>query len=316
MSLKLPSYNGRPIASIHSLALALGVPSERVLKVSSQQDKQYRGPILVKKAGRSDRETWAALPDLRSIQQRILDRIIKRVHFPEYLHGGLAGRSYIGNARLHSRAKILFGQDISAFYPSISLSKIEAIFVHVFRFPREVSALLAILCCRNGELVQGGVASTHLANLALYKHEPALEAKLRANGLRYTRFVDDVHVSSSRRVVGKKRTEVMSAMRSSLELAGFAPKRKKQFVVTGVGAMKIHGLHVNGTVSMPSKRRQQLRNEVFLLEKWTAMQPWNASMERCYLSLCSRIGHLVQMNAGEARRLKIRLDQVSAFRAI
>jgi Reverse transcriptase (RNA-dependent DNA polymerase) len=315
MNLKPPSFDGRPIASIASLALALGIPTERLLRVSSQTTKRYRGPILVKKPGRKERVTWAALPDLRGIQQRVLDRIIKRAWFPSYLHGGLAGRSYIGNARFHARSKILFGQDIDSFYPSISAVKIEAIFVHVFHFPRDVAALLAAICCRNDELVQGGVASTHLANLALYKYEPILEARLRAHGLRYSRFVDDVHVSSSRRLARNQLTSVMSAMRSSLERAGFVPKRKKQFVVSADGAMRVHGLNVNETVSSPAKRRQQLRNEVFLLERWTAMQAWDRAIERCYLSLCSRIGHLAQMNSGEARRLKNRLNRVSAFRS-
>jgi hypothetical protein len=316
MNLKPPSYSGRPIASIESLALALGVPTERLLRVYLRANRRYRGPVLVKKRGRKDRVAWAALPDLRAIQQRILDRIIKRAHFPDYLYGGLAGRSYIGNARFHAGSTILFGQDVASFYPSITVEKIAAIFSHVFCFPREVAAFLAVLCCRNGELVQGGVASTHLANLALYKYEPALEARLRADGLKYSRFVDDVYVSSTRELKAKMKTEVMSAMRNSMELAGFAPKRQKQFVVTAGSAMPVHGLNVNASVSLPPKRRRQLRNEVFLLERWTAMQAWDAPMERCYLSLCSRIGHLAQTNAGDARRLKSRLNQVSACRSI
>jgi hypothetical protein len=316
MNLKPPSYSGRPIASIASLALALGVPTERLLRVHSRANRRYRGPVLVKKRGRKDRMAWAALPDLRAIQQRISDRIIKRAHFPDYLYGGLAGCSYIGNARFHAGSTILFGQDVASFYPSITVGKIEAIFAHVFCFPREVAAFLAVLCCRNGELVRGGVASTHLANLALYKYEPALEAKLRGDGLKYSRFLDDVYVSSTRELTAKKKTEVMSAMRNSMELAGFSPNRQKQFVVTAGSAMPVHGLNVNDSVSLPAKRRQQLRNEVFLLERWTVMQAWDAPMERCYLSLCSRIGHLVQTNAGDARRLKSRLNQVSACRSI
>jgi hypothetical protein len=315
MNLKPPSYSGRPIASISALALALSIPTERLRRVSLHANGRYRGPIIVKKSGRKERVTWAALPDLRSIQQRILDRILKRAHFPDYLHGGLTGRSYIGNARFHAGSKILFGQDVASFYPSISTGKIEAIFSHVFCFPKEVVSLLAILCCRNGELVQGGVASTHLANLALYKYEPVLEAELRAGGLKYSRFVDDIHVSAAHRLSAEQKTDVLSAMRNSLEHAGFAPKRKKQFVVTSANAMRVHGLNVNSTASMPSKRKQQLRNEVFLLERWTTMQAWDAQMERCYLSLCSRIGHLGQMNAGDARRLKNRLNQMSAFRS-
>jgi hypothetical protein len=264
--------------------------------------------------GRKDREVYAALPDLRDLQQRILDRIIKHATFPDYLYGGIRGRSYISNAQYHANSTILFGQDVSSFFPSISVMRIESIFAHVFRFPRVVAALLARLCCRAGELAQGGVASTHLANLALYTHEPELEAKLRARGLRYSRFVDDLHVSASRRLRPPEVTEVVRAMRHSLERQGFTPKRKKQFVTTSGSVMRVHALNVNVSVSSPARRRQKIRNEVFLLEKWTVMQSWDSAMERCYLSLCSKVGHLAQLNAGDARRLKSRLNGVAAFR--
>jgi Reverse transcriptase (RNA-dependent DNA polymerase) len=316
MNLKPPSFDGRPIGSMGSLASALGVPAERLRRLSVDTSRFYRGPITLKRAGRKDRIVWAAVPELRDVQQRISDRIIKRANFPEYLQGGLKGRSYQGNAHHHAGSKILFGQDVTSFYDSISTSRVESIFVYVFCFPPIVATLLANLCCRDDKLVQGSVASTHLANLSLFDAEPRLEAELRILGLRYTRYLDDLHSSSSHRLPASRVTQVVSAMRSSLERQGLAPKRSKQFVATAGNVMRVHGLNVNGIVSSPSRRRQKIRNEVFLLERWAGMESWNSPLERCYLRLCSQVGSLAPTNPGEARRLKSRLSEVSKCRAI
>lgn len=315
MNLKRPCFNGRPIGSIAALAKCLGVSEAKLARISSNANRFYRGPILIKKKGRKPREVYSALPALRDIQQRILDRILVQAVYPDYLLGGIKGRSYVGNARLHAGSKTLFGQDVDSFYPSITAYKVQCIFQYVFRFPSTVSRTLAALCCRGGVLVQGGVSSTHLANLALHKTEPELERSVRECGRRYSRFVDDMHVSDMGCMASSEKTRIMGMMRSALERHGFKPKRTKQFVAVAGKAMKVHGLNVNGSVSSPGQHRQQLRNEVFLLERWADMQSWDANMERSYISLSSRIGQLVQLNPGEARRLKKRLLSISDRRA-
>lgn len=316
MSLNRPFYDGRPIGSIGALARSLGVDAVRLRRTAARADRLYEGPMFIRRPGRSPRAVFSAAPELRDLQQRILDRILRHVRFPPYLMGGLEGRSYIENARRHSGATVLFGQDVDAFYPSIPKARITRIFLDVFHFAPDVAELLAQLTSRKGELVQGGVASTHLANLALYRTEPALEQQLREAGLEYSRFVDDVHVSSRGTLSGSARTRIVSAMRSSLERHGYRPKRRKQFVASSGAPMHVHGLNVNTTASVPPRRRQQLRNEVFLLQRWAGAQPWDEAIERVFLRLSARIGQLMQINPGEARRLRRRLQSVAAARVL
>jgi Reverse transcriptase (RNA-dependent DNA polymerase) len=315
MSLNRPFYEGRPIGSIGALARALGVDASRLRRTAARSDRLYDGPIVITRPGRNPRTVFSASPKLRDIQQRILDRVLRRVHFPGYLMGGLEGRSYIDNARRHSGTRVLFGQDVDAFYPSIPRERIRRIFLDIFHFAPEVASLLARLTSRMGELVQGGVASTHLANLALYRTEPELERQLRDEGLTYSRFVDDVHVSSRTSFSIPARARVISSMRACLERHGYRPKRKKQFVVSAGAPMHVHRLNVNSSASVPSHRRQQLRNEVFLLERWTQMQLWDDSLERVFLRLSARVGQLQQTNAGEARRLKHRMNALLPARS-
>lgn len=316
MSLKRPCFDGRPVGSIEALARALGIPLDTLATVALTADKRYRGPIVVRKAGRKPRETFDALPSLRKVQQRILDRILRRAALPSYLLGGVKGRSYIDNAARHAGSRVLLGEDIDSFYPSVSVGKVQLIFQHVFRFPPLVAATLARLCTRNGVLVQGAVTSTDLANLALYRTEPELAAEAERRGLRYSRFIDDMHTSSNRICSSGEVQQFLSSMRRVLEREGFTPKRKKQFVATAGGSIRVHGLNVNAAPSTPPQVRQRLRNEMFLLERWAAMHAWDAQIERCFVRVSSLVGHLKQTNPGPARRLHDRLKQLAPLREV
>jgi hypothetical protein len=274
----------------------------------------YRGPIKVSRPGRRPRETYSPHGPLLDLQRRVLDRILRNVVYPSYLMGGLPSRSYVQNAQRHAGAAVVFGQDVESFFPSISTQRVESIFKYVFCFPPEVAVVLATLCCRNGELVQGAPTSTHLSNLALYRVEPDLEASARAAGFTYTRFVDDIHLSSTERIAQKSLATVVRRLRSALERQGHRPKREKQFVGTQRRAIAVHGLNVNSCASVPLARRRALRGEVFRLERQTEASSWDSTTESTYLSLCTRVGQLRQTNAGDARRLKLRLDAIAKKR--
>jgi hypothetical protein len=314
MSLKPPYFDGRPIGSIAALARALGIEDKNLEAIASTANRRYRGPIKIPKASGGHREIFDAHPTLKNLQRRILDRILRRATLPAYLLGGVKGHSYIENAARHAGSKVILGEDIDSFYPSVTVSKVRLVFQHVFRFPPVVAEMLARLCTRNGVLVQGAVTSTDLANLVLYRTEPALEAAAQNRGLRYSRFVDDMHISSERAIPAEEVQQLLTSMRSVLEREGFKPKRKKQFVATAANVMRVHGLNVNSTPSAPRQVRRRLRTEFYLFEKRVATQPWDAELELCFMSISSRVGHLKQTNQGDAHRLKLRLQQMSCAR--
>lgn len=310
MKRNAPCYSGRPIGSLAALARALGVDEGRLVSVARRADRLYRGPIVVNKPGKKPRETYTPSPPLLDLQNRILDRILRRIRYPAYLKGGLPGRNYIQNAQHHAGAKIVFGQDIESFYPSVTRQRIESIFKHVCRFAPEVASLLAALCSRKGVLVQGAPTSTDLGNLALYKVEPGLEERVRAKGFAYTRFVDDIHLSSRRKVPRAALVDTLRELRGAIERLGHRPKRTKQFIATPRQAMHVHGLNVNSVASVPAKRRKQLRAAVFQLERRARIRAWDASLESAYVSLRTRVGHLQHTNPGDALRLKLRLEAI------
>ena len=62
-----------------------------------------------------------------------------------------------------------------------------------------VSEILANLCCVDFKVPQGGITSSYIASIALYSLEEKLFFRLKSKKLTYTRYVDDITISSKNR---------------------------------------------------------------------------------------------------------------------
>ena len=190
-----PIYLFRPIGSTIALARMLHCSIEELKRAESSADDLYREVKRPKQDG-TVRICYDAKPPLKAMQARIQCLILKRVKYPSYLMGGLADRDYVRNAHVHAGARVMINEDIAKFFPSTSSSRVFDLWKYVFHFPLEVSRTLARLTTRRGGLPQGAKTSSYLANLVFWACEPDLVAKLRSMGFDYTRYIDDMTISS------------------------------------------------------------------------------------------------------------------------
>lgn len=202
-----PYYNARPIGSLAVLAKALQVDLGILEKTAIEIEKHYHPHFIPKKSG-GDREISIPSNHLKIIQKRINKEIFEKVVYPPYLHGGIAEKNYVKNASSHSQAEVVIALDVKNFYPTITRQKTEEIFQYFCKFPKDVSQLLANLCCFNNILPQGGCCSSHLANLVLHDTEYTLAAWLESKGHTYTRLLDDISISSKRKI-SKEEIEII-----------------------------------------------------------------------------------------------------------
>ena len=191
-----PFYNGTPIRQLPSLVAALGFTLHRIEYVSSRASHLYRLAHAEPKSDGTIRQTFDAKPLLKNMQSRIKTEILDHVTFPYYLTGCIKGRDYKSNAELHESAAIVIAEDIGNFFPSTTRIQIFDIWRHFFRFSKPVAQLLAALTTKDDALPQGAITSPQLANLVFWREEPPLQARLAADGIVYSRFVDDITVSS------------------------------------------------------------------------------------------------------------------------
>lgn len=303
----VPFYPCEPIRSLNALSLALGIPELRLRRIADAANRLYRVASVIEKPDGTKRYTFDAYPRLKEIQTRIKERILARVEFPLYLNGSLKGRSTRKNAEAHLGAKISISEDIAQFFPSITESIIYAMWSGLFHFSGEVASLLTQLTVKDGEVPQGAVTSTYLANLALWLHEPELVRNFEEQGLIYTRYVDDIIVSSSRRLTVDKQTAIVSAIYGMLIRFGLRPKRSKHDVQTSRRRMTATKLLSNTKVSQPKEKRQAVRAAVFQLEQRAAFGDRDEGLAKELARVSCRVGVLATYHPGEAALLKARL---------
>jgi hypothetical protein len=306
-----PWYDLNPVSSIPALARALGVPEEELRYVHSLAPTSYKRQERSKPDG-GIRVTYSLRRNLSNVQKRILDRLLRRVHMPDYLLGGRPKRSYLDNVSYHCGAKILFGEDVTSFFPSIRRSHVKGIFQHLMHFPPEVAEFLADLCTYEGAVPQGGRTSGELANLVLWRSEPAMVNRFHARGLKYSRFVDDVYVSSSVSLRSADKTWIVNELHTLLLLEGFRAKRKKHELTSSGSKMAVHRVGINsGRPSIPRSLRSNLRAGVRNLEK-SAATAEDPNIVRELAKLRGQVARLKQFHPAEYAKLNMRLKLVAA----
>ena len=308
-----PSYSGKPIRRLLSLSKALECTEHKLVFVGANASNLYRLAKEVPKSDGTVRCTYDAKPLLKVIQRRIKTEILDRVIFPAYLTGSIKGRDYKTNAELHKGAAIVIAEDIDSFFPSTTADHLFDVWHNFFGFSVDVAQLLTALTTRNGELPQGAITSPHLANLVFWRDEPRLHDQFAAEGIVYSRFVDDVSVSSQNALPAEKKTEIIAAIYGLMLRTGYKPKRRKHELKTARQQMTVTKLTVNEKPGIPSAERARIRAAVHHLERLAAQDCQPDHLKSDYASVLGKVNHLARFHPGEASPLKARLLQLNRW---
>lgn len=262
-------YTKSPIGSLEVLSRALDVDLGVLVNTASTIDRHYHPHQIPKKKG-GFRTIHIPTLHLKSIQKRINSRIFGNVIYPDYLFGGIKEKDYVKNATQHTGCGALIALDVKDFYPSISARSVEEIFQYFFKFPKDVSSLLAKLCCLNGHVPQGACTSSHLANLSLHDSEYHFAQYCKNKGWAYTRLLDDISVSSKNKFQQKEVDSIILKVKSMLSRSGLRLNNKKTKILSKanpVDLMEITGLWLNrGRPRAHRSDRNAIRHEVYQCE--------------------------------------------------
>ncbi|CDL83151.1 reverse transcriptase family protein [Xenorhabdus szentirmaii] len=302
-----PFYRRRRISSLVSLAKALNIPARELSNLACRSDRMYRLASNLPKADGSVRQTWDAYEPLKKIHRSIRRNILDYVTYPSYLTGSLKGCDYKVNASLHAGATIVINEDIMGFFPATSAAVVYGIWRNFFCFGQDVADCLTRLTTRQGELPQGAITSSFLANLAFWNAEPALQASLQARGLVYSRYVDDIAVSSETFLDNSAKTEVIASVYGMLFRHGYRPKRTKHEIRTSGERMDVTKLSVNSKPGLSVSRQSQIRSAVNHLEQAFLRGEITVFDSGPYAQTLGQVHLLARFHPGKAEKLKQRL---------
>jgi len=304
-----------PIARIESLASILSIGKEELLEISSNIDSLWMPGKLLRKKNGEPRPTLDAKPRLKMLHEKIKNRMLKQVYYPTYLLGGIEDkmtpRDYKRHAAIHSGKSILISEDVKDFFPSSSIDVVSGVWKYLFRCTPEVATLLANITTLNGSLPQGWKTSGYLANLVFWDVEPELVKVLSKRGFSYSRFMDDITVSSKTRISKTSKTYVVNEIYRMLFSKGYSPKRSKHQIVSNNNRMEVTGLTVNSDIPSLSKiERNNIRAIVHKCECHAKGERTSSVYKKLWNKASGKVGTLTRFHAGEGGRLRQRLRAV------
>lgn len=304
--LNKPSYPCDPIHTVAALARTLRISTAELLRIADRANASWR---TVKPKPGSTRETFDAHGPLKALHNELKNRIFSRVHFPDYLQGSLRGRDYVSNAELHKNKQILICEDVKQFFPSVSAAFVEDVWGGFFGFSPEVASVLTQLTTKDGALPQGSITSSFLANLVMWRREPFLQAKLVAMGVTYSRYVDDMSMSSKVYLDKATQTKVIGMVYGMLAAHGLRAGRHKHEVFSASKPMITTKLIVNRKPSLTPAKRSKVRAQVHQLEMAARSGVSDIELREMANKASQRVGQLTRFHkrSGELLRERVKV---------
>jgi len=300
---------GLRISTVEQLGEVLETPVSELAHLAQNTDLYYHSFTRLKKDG-TPRGINAPKSRLRRVLRRIKSQIFDRVHYASFLHGGIRRRSTKSNASVHIGARVLICLDVSKFYDHITAAEVRLLFQQFFRFPEPVSDLLARLCTRNGVVAQGSHPSSFISQLVFWKEEPRLVVRLAAEGIRYTRFIDDIAMSSTADLTGSQIGAAIGRVRVMAGKHGLILKKRKEQISRTHGSRGARGhgvpsgMCVTGfrlgskRLAIPKSYRAAVRSEAHMLTNTPDAQHGTVNFRKQVSSAAGRINYVQQTHPG------------------
>lgn len=135
---------------------------------------------------------------------------------------------------------------------------------------------------------------------------------LNERGVCYSRYVDDVTLSSAQHLSPAEKSEVIRLIYDAFRKKGLRPKRKKHTIEQKGSRIRVNGLIVNGArPRLPRKKRDALRAAVLECEQLAAASGRvGDTYSAMHRRVAGRVGLLRRLQDPLYARLRERLERI------
>ena len=219
----------------------------------------------VKKKRGGERHIYAPEKPLKKIQKR-LNYYLQAYYLwikPDEVHGFVINPYYLGshcniaaNAAVHTGKKHLLNIDLKDFFPSISAKRIKNLFTSpYFNYNEQIATALTLLTTYQSKLPTGAPTSPVLSNFVCLGLDACLRKFCQENGLRFTRYADDLTFSSDALISQDTIQNIIRLIREN----GFEINEKKLHLQSSNRKQTVTGLTVNEKVNVDRKLLKKIR---------------------------------------------------------
>jgi RNA-directed DNA polymerase len=301
--------------------------------VAAERLRNYRYAAVPRRSG-LPRVIEAPKLRLKEVQRWILREILDHVPVHDAAQGFTVGRSVIDHARRHSRQPAVLRLDLSDFFASVSAGRVFGLFRTVGYDPGVAHALTGLstnavpqhvwavvhraaagapvpAAFRLGRqlarphLPQGAPTSPALANLAAFRLDRRLSGLAARQGLRYSRYADDLTFSGARLRRGWTALEALVATIAHEE--GFALNTDKSVLRTAAARQQVCGIVVNDTLNVPRADYDVLKA---ILHNAARDGPASQGVTDQRAHLQGRIAWVAALHPARGEKLRRRFDAI------
>jgi RNA-directed DNA polymerase len=320
----MPVVKFNELQSFGHLSLVWGVAVEDLTTINNSADQSgWYSEMQIPKRGKANRDKFRTVYKvewgiLKQLQKNISRDIDDTNLFPDCVKGFVRGRSAIGNAKAHVDQRVILHADIKDFFDSITTEQVLGAFIRL-GCKKDIATVLTKICTLNGRLPQGASTSPVVSNLVCSGLDSDLTAFASRQGARYTRYADDLTLSTSGTSNAKEFCGIVDAVRGIVELHGFKLREDKTRTQRRGKSQYVTGLCVAAPSEprAPPRVKRRLRLELYYAKKFGIQnhlsrveREWTELRLRAYFRGWIDYLHSVPAESALAQRLRKQLESL------
>ena len=257
-------YNIKNRSDIASL-LEIDEKSLRYILYVKRPESMYISFEIAKKKG-GFRVINSPSGSLKGIQRK-LAYILNLVYREKVCaYGFIKGKDIKMNAKQHIKRRYVFNIDLKDFFNNVNFGRVRGMFLKPpYNISTDTATILAQLTCYNGFLPQGAPTSPVITNMICRPLDTQLTRLAKKYSVTYTRYVDDITFSCTRKEfpkdIGYKDSEnkvcVGYSLRDVISNNGFNINDNKIFLNHRTSRQEVTGLVVN---KFPNIKREYIKS--------------------------------------------------------
>lgn len=253
---------------LERMANETGVHAGTIFTIVRSADKRYRTYKIDKRNGKK-RQISQPSKRLKFVQRWLVKRIFVKFPVHECATAYKRGYGIAQNALPHASSKYLLKVDFREFFTSITFDDIRRCLLDnlhlVTGLTEEDAEIIAKAVCFHGALTIGAPSSPILSNMLLFDLDNRIHEYCTAKKLRYTRYADDIAISSSEYNGLEPALEFINNAIKEIAFPRltinddktiFLSKKHKRFV-TGLT------LTTDGKISIGRRRKREIKSLIF-----------------------------------------------------
>ncbi len=192
---------------------------------------------------------------LKEIQKKV-SKLLSQVPIADSVHGWVRGKSIKTAAQHHIGNCYLYHYDIDDYFDSVGSKLVYRLFVSELGCSPEIGKILTKLTTYKYSLPQGSPCSTSIANLVLSGFDSQITQYVSKRTGVYTRFGDNIIISSRNRL-----PDVKWVVETSLRRVGLKMNKGKEINAARIqrNGVKVIGIVIGSRLTVSRKFRNVVR---------------------------------------------------------